>query len=88
MAAMITIRKSNTELNVPEDQKERYLKLGYSVFDKEGNLVEEAPTNDVGALHAKILELMKENEKLKAENKKLSAAKKTATKKAETDKNQ
>lgn len=74
----ITIRKGNTELTVPEDQKSRYLSLGYSVY--EGNkLVEEAPTQDVGVLQTKVASLMAENEKLKAEIAKLKP-KKTATK--------
>ena len=77
----ITIRKGNVELNVPADQKDRYLNLGYSVYEK-GKLVEEAPTNDVGALQAKIItlnntitELNSENSKLKAEIKKLKSKK-------------
>ena len=82
MDKVITVRKGNTELTVPADQRERYLKLGYSVFDDKGNLVEEAPATDVGALQAKVSALIKENEELKAEIKKLNA-KKTATKKVE-----
>lgn len=54
--ADITIRKENVELTVPEDQKDRYLKLGYSVYS-DGKLVEEAPINDVGALRLKVSEL-------------------------------
>lgn len=69
--ADITIRKGNVELTVPEDQKDRYLKLGYSVY--EGNkLVEEAPSNDIGALQAKIARLNSENDKLREDNKSLS----------------
>lgn len=72
--ADITIRKGNVELSVPAEQKDRYLKLGYSVY--EGNkLVEEAPSDDVGALRAKISQLIAENDKLKAENKKLKSKK-------------
>ena len=43
MGRMITVRKSNKELTVPEEQKERYLSLGFSVFDEHGKLVEAAP---------------------------------------------
>ena len=67
---LICVRKENVELHVPEDQKERYLKLGYSVYDGD-KLVEEAPTHDVGALLAKIKTLETENSQLKKENAKL-----------------
>ena len=69
---LICVRKENVELHVPEDQKERYLKLGYSVY-KGDKLIEEAPTNDVGALLAKINFLETENAQLKKENAKLKA---------------
>lgn len=72
----ITIRKGNVELNVPEDQKDRYLKLGYSVYDN-GKLVEEAPINDIGALQLKVSALLTENAKLKDEIAKLKAKKST-----------
>lgn len=68
----ITVRKGNVELHVPEDEKERYLKLGYSVYNGD-KLIEEAPTNDVGALLAKINSLETENSQLKKENAKLKA---------------
>ena len=82
--ADITIRKGNVELTVSEDQKDRYLKLGYSVY--EGNkLVEEAPTTDVGALLTKIASLLKENESLKAKIESLQQKpKNTTTKKKES----
>lgn len=72
--ALVLVRKGNVELNIPADEKDKYLKLGYSVY--EGNkLVEEAPTTDVGALTAKVIELTAENEKLKATIEKLTAKK-------------
>ena len=60
------VRKGNVELNIPEDEKERYLKLGYSVYDGD-KLVEEALTDDVSALTTKILSLEAENKQLKKE---------------------
>lgn len=66
----ITVRKSNVELHVPEDQKERYLKLGYSVYDGD-TLVEEAPTEDVGVLRTRIKQLEADNDRLKKEVTKL-----------------
>lgn len=68
----ITVRKGNVELHVPEDEKERYLKLGYSVYNGD-KLIEGAPTNDVGTLLAKINSLETENAQLKKENAKLKA---------------
>lgn len=68
----ITVRKGNVELHVPEDEKERYLKLGYSVYNGD-KLIEEALTNDVSALLAKINSLETENAQLKKENAKLKA---------------
>lgn len=86
MGLLITVRKGNTELDVPEDQKDRYLKLGYSVYEGE-KLVEEALTDDVGVLLSKIsaqqnniAELEKEVTKLKTsltkKDKELAALKK------------
>ena len=66
MGRMITVRKSNKELTVPEEQKERYLSLGFSVFDEHGKLVEAAPANDVGALQAKVVTLIAEKQDLEA----------------------
>jgi cell division protein FtsB len=68
--AEITIRKGNVELNVPLDQKDRYLKLGYSVYEGK-KLIEEAPTTDVGVLQSKVASLLAENKELKAEITKL-----------------
>lgn len=67
----IKIVKGNIELDVPADQKDRYLKLGYSVIDNNGKIVEEAPIADVGALQSKVSVLLEENTKLKSENAKL-----------------
>nr|DAU37951.1 MAG TPA: Monopolin complex subunit CSM1, Monopolin, rDNA, REPLICATION.9A [Caudoviricetes sp.] len=86
MGLSITVRKGNTELDVPKDQKDRYLKLGYSVYEG-GKLVEEALTDDVGVLLSKIsaqqntiAELEKEVTKLKTsltkKDKELAALKK------------
>lgn len=76
--ADITIRKGNVELNVSADQKDRYLALGYSVYDG-NNLIEEAPTNDVGALQAKVAELTKQNEELKSKIEALTNSKPVRT---------
>lgn len=67
---LICVRKGNVELHVPEDEKERYLKLGYSVYDGD-KLVEEALTEDVSVLLTKINSLETENGQLKKENAKL-----------------
>lgn len=73
----ITVRKGNVELHVPEDQKDRYLKLGYSVYDGD-KLVEEALTEDVSVLLAKIASQKDTITKLEKEISKLKA---TVTKK-------
>lgn len=76
----ITVRRGNVELTVPEDAKEKYINLGYSVIDPEtGVIIEEAPSNDVGFLQNKVAKLLEENEALKAEIAKLKS-KKPATK--------
>ena len=81
--ASVLVRKRNIELNIPVEEKDKYLKLGYSVYEGD-KLVEEAPTTDVGALTAKIIELTAENEKLKATIEKLTA-KKSAKKSADIE---
>lgn len=70
----ITIRSGNVELTVPADQKDRYMKLGYSVIDEQtGEVLEEAPSQDVATLQAEVAKLKAENAKLKAEISKLSS---------------
>ena len=76
----ITVRKGNVELTVPAEQKDRYLKLGYSVYEGD-KVVEEAFPDDVEVLKAKIIALMDENAELK---KKLEAKPKTTKAKVET----
>lgn len=82
----ITVRKGNVELHVPEDEKERYLKLGYSVYNGD-KLVEEALTEDVGVLLTKINTLETENERLKKENLKLKNDLKKEKAKTKTETN-
>lgn len=72
--ALVLVRKGNVELNIPLEEKDKYLKLGYSVYEGD-KLVEEAPTTDVGALTAKVIELTEENKQLKATIEKLTAKK-------------
>lgn len=82
----ITVRKGNVELHVPEDEKERYLKLGYSVYNRD-KLVEEALTEDVSVLLTKINTLETENERLKKENLKLKNDLKKEKAKTKTETN-
>lgn len=73
----IKILKGNVELDVPADQKERYMRLGYSVVDNEGHIIEEAPLQDIGALQGRVAELLSENSALKAEIAKLKKPQRT-----------
>lgn len=61
----ILVIKGNTELRVPADQKDRYMRFGYSVIDETGNIIEEAPLRDIGALQLRVGELLKEIEEYK-----------------------
>ena len=75
MVDTIIVVKGNKQLTVPAEEKERYTTFGYSVIDAKGNVIEEAPITDVGALQVKVAELKAENEKLKAELAKATAKK-------------
>ena len=75
MVDTIIVVKGNKQLTVPAEEKERYMTFGYSVIDAKGNVIEEAPITDVGALQVKVAELKAENEKLKAELEKATAKK-------------
>lgn len=64
---MIKVRKANTVLTVPDDEKASFLAKGYDVLGANGKVVEESTPTDTATLQAKYLELKAENEKLKKE---------------------
>ena len=88
MDATVKVRLRNRVLQVPAEDKEKYLQQGYTVYDMDGNLIAEPPTDanrlkganaEIASLTEKLKEAAayaetrdKENEALKAE---LSAAK-------------
>lgn len=91
----IKVRLDNRVLQVPAEDKEKYLQQGYTVYDMKGNMIAEPATDkkklkdataEIASLTAKLKEAEeyaetrdKELDALKAE---LSAAKAAATKAA------
>ena len=59
--AMLKARKGNRVLRIPDEKKDAYIALGYTITDLDGNMIHEhvEPT-------LKLEELEKENETLKA----------------------
>ena len=79
----ILVRRANVLLDISPEDKEYYKKLGYSVVDNDGNVVEEALSTDVHELQAQVVQLkakLAEAEKTIAD---LKDAKKAKTKKTE-----
>lgn len=70
----ITIRKANSILEIPADQKDEYMARGYDVVNTSGVVVEAATPNDVPTLRARLAEVSAENAKLKAQIQALQAA--------------
>ena len=63
----VQVRKANTILTVPDEEKASFLAKGYDVLGANGDVVEESTPTDTATLQAKYLELKAENEKLKKE---------------------
>ena len=92
---MVRIERGNVVLKVQEYEVQRYLKLGYSVTDNTGKVLQAAIPNDLGTLQkcylehkAKIDELEAIVAKLTAENKALAKSAKSTTPKTKTKSNE
>jgi len=71
---MIRVSRANVVLDVEDDEKEKYLALGYDIYDLNNKLIQKTLPTDLGVLQkayvenkAKIKELEAEIAKLKAE---------------------
>lgn len=71
--ADIKIRKANSVLYIPEEQKDEYVSYGYDVIDERGVTIERATPNDIPTLQARLAEVMTENAKLKKQIEELQA---------------
>lgn len=92
---MVRIERGNVVLKVQEYEVPRYIKLGYSVTDDTGKVLQAAIPNDLGTLQkcyvehkAKIDELEAIVAKLTAENKVLAKSAKPTTPKPKTKSNE
>ncbi len=67
---MLKARKANRVVRIPDEKKEVYIKLGYTITDMDDNIVHEhvEPTQRLKDLEAENETLKVENETLKAEN--------------------
>mgnify|MGYP003418259986 CR=1 FL=1 len=65
------VRKGNKILSVSDDAVERYIKMGYSVIDSNGEIITKAIPVDNNQLKLEYTRMSEEIEKLKAENKSL-----------------
>ena len=54
MVETIKVQRANVVLDVRPDQKEYYMEKGFSVIDDKGKVIEEAISDDVGALKIQI----------------------------------
>lgn len=81
MVETIKVQRANVVLDVRPDQKEYYMEKGFSVIDDKGKVIEEAISDDVGALKNQIKNLKEQIAKKDAEIEQLKSAK---TKKSES----
>ena len=67
---MLKARKANRVVRIPDEKKDVYIKLGYTITDMDDNIVHEhvEPTQRLKDLEAENETLKVENEMLKAEN--------------------
>lgn len=84
MDATIKVRLDNRVLQVPAEDKEKYLQQGYTVYDMHGNLIAE-PSTDTNRLKGANAEIASLTEKLKEANKAEAAAKAKASKASAKD---
>ena len=61
----IKVRRGNSSLFVAEDEKQRYLDMGYNVITEGGKVVEKSTAKDVVTLRERCDELEAENATLK-----------------------
>lgn len=69
----ITIIRGNVVLDIPAEQKEYYMNLGYSVIDEKGNVVEAAIPTDLATLQRYYKDSEKKIEAMKAHTEELTA---------------
>lgn len=69
----IKVRKANSVISIPADQKDVYMSSGYDVVGAGGVVVEAATPNDVPTLQARLAEVAAENARLKEQIKALQA---------------
>lgn len=77
MADIVKVRLDNRVLQVPAEDKEKYLQQGYTVYDTSGNLIAE-PATDANRLKEAKSNIASLTEKLKEAQKAEAAAKKAA----------
>lgn len=67
---MLKARKANRVVRIPDEKKEVYIKLGYTITDMDDNIVHEhvEPTQRLKDLEVENETLKVKNETLKAEN--------------------
>ncbi|MCM1057260.1 MAG: hypothetical protein NC517_06615 [Firmicutes bacterium] len=69
---MLRVLKGNQEMLISPANKEKYLKMGYSVIDEDGSVLEQGTKSEgtvrheLEAANRRIKELEEENAKLKA----------------------
>lgn len=63
----IKMQRANVVVRISPDEKNYYMLKGYSVVDEEGNVVEEAMSNDVGTLQIQVTKLKAEIAELKSQ---------------------
>lgn len=85
---MAQVMKGNKQLTINEDKVREFLELGYSLIDKEGNIVKAGMATSLkeikeenATIKSEINKLKLENEKLKIENDTLKKQLEITTKK-------
>lgn len=68
------IQRANVILEVSDEAAERYYKAGYSILDANGNVSKQALPSDIEELRVKYSELLAKVRQLERENEELKAA--------------
>lgn len=80
----IRVQRANVILDIRQDEKARYMEMGYSVIDtKTCKVIEEALSNDVNTLRTEVISLRKTLAEKDKEIAELKAKAKKKPKKAE-----
>ncbi len=73
MSNIVHVQRANVILDIKEEQKQRYVDMGYDVIDDKGNVIVKSVPQDILGWQTAYADLQKALAKVEAENAKLKA---------------